>query len=134
MIIASPDATHAELALACLKAGKAVLCEKPLGLLRSGRASRGAGGSRLGRRLIQVGYMRRFDPGYQAMKRIKEDGGVGAIALLHNVHRNASAPEWFTGAHGGDQCIRARDRHQPMADRVGDGFGASRGGGRAATR
>ena len=30
VLIASPDATHAELALACIDAGKPVLCEKPL--------------------------------------------------------------------------------------------------------
>ena len=97
VIIASPDATHAELTLACLEAGKPVLCEKPL-------ASSAAEALRvvqvevaLKRRLIQVGYMRRFDPGYQEMKRIKDEGGVGATVLLHNVHRNVRAPEWFTG-------------------------------------
>jgi len=41
----------------------------------------------LKRRLIQVGYMRRFDPGYQEMKRIKDEGGVGVTMLLHHVHR-----------------------------------------------
>ena len=41
--------------------------------------------------------MRRFDPGYQEMKRIKDEGGVGATVLLHNVHRNVRVPEWFTG-------------------------------------
>src|SRR4051812_7910388 len=30
VLIATPDATHGELALACLEAGKPVLCEKPL--------------------------------------------------------------------------------------------------------
>lgn len=97
VIIASPDATHAELALACLDAGKPVLCEKPLAstaeealrVVQAEVASK--------RRLIQVGYMRRFDPGYQEMKRIKDEGGVGATVLLHNVHRNVSAPQWFTG-------------------------------------
>ena len=97
VLIATPDSTHGELALACLEAGKPVLCEKPL-------ASSAAEALRvvqtevaLKRRLIQVGYMRRFDPGYQEMKRIKDEGGVGATVLLHNVHRNVSAPEWFTG-------------------------------------
>jgi len=42
--------------------------------------------------------MRRFDQGYQEIKRIKDEGGVGATVLLHNVHRNARAPEWFTAS------------------------------------
>jgi myo-inositol 2-dehydrogenase/D-chiro-inositol 1-dehydrogenase len=97
VVVASPDGTHAEMTLACLEVGKPVLCEKPL-------ASSAAEALRvvqtevaLKRRLIQVGYMRRFDPGYQEMKRIKDEGGMGATVLLHNVHRNVSAPEWFTG-------------------------------------
>jgi myo-inositol 2-dehydrogenase / D-chiro-inositol 1-dehydrogenase len=98
VIIASPDATHAEFVLACLQAGKPVLCEKPLAstaaeALRVVEAEVARGG-----RLIQVGYMRRFDPGYQEMKRVKDEGGVGAAVLLHNVHRNARAPEWFTAS------------------------------------
>jgi myo-inositol 2-dehydrogenase/D-chiro-inositol 1-dehydrogenase len=98
VIVASPDATHAELVVACLEASKPVLCEKPLApsaadALRVVHAEVAAK-----RRLIQVGYMRRFDPGYQAMKQVSDEGGVGATVLLHNIHRNARAPEWFTGA------------------------------------
>jgi predicted dehydrogenase len=44
VIIASPDATHAEVTLTCLEAGKPVLFEKPLVSLGA-EASRGAGGS-----------------------------------------------------------------------------------------
>ena len=98
VIIASPDATHAELTLPCLAAGKPVLCEKPLASSATDALRVVEAEVALNRRLIQVGYMRRFDPGYQAMKRIKDEGGVGATVLLHNVHRNARAPEWFTGA------------------------------------
>ena len=98
VVIASPDAAHAELALLCLEAGKPALCEKPLAAsteeaLRVVEAEVG-----LGRRLIQVGYMRRFDAGYQEMKRIKDEGAIGDVVLLHNVHRNARAPDWFMGA------------------------------------
>lgn len=98
VIIASPDTTHADLTLACLKAGKAVLCEKPLAPLAADALRVVEAEVALSRRLIQVGYMRRFDAGYQAMKRIKEEGGLGATVLLHNVHRNVRAPKWFTGA------------------------------------
>jgi myo-inositol 2-dehydrogenase/D-chiro-inositol 1-dehydrogenase len=97
VVIASPDATHAELALACLEAGKPVLCEKPLATSAADALRVVQAEVALQRRLIQVGYMRRFDPGYQEMKRIKDEGGIGATVLLHNVHRNVSAPEWFTG-------------------------------------
>jgi myo-inositol 2-dehydrogenase / D-chiro-inositol 1-dehydrogenase len=97
VIIASPDATHAELTLACLEAGKPVLCEKPLASSAEEARRVVQAEVALKRRLIQVGYMRRFDPGYQEMKRIRDEGGVGATVLLHNVHRNVSAPEWFTG-------------------------------------
>ena len=98
VVIASPDATHAELTLACLEAGKPVLCEKPLASTAAEALRVVQAEVALNRRLIQVGYMRRFDPGYQEIKRIKDVGGVGATMLLHNVHRNARAPEWFTGA------------------------------------
>ena len=97
VIIASPDATHADLALACLEAGKPVLCEKPLASSPSDALRVVQAEAALKRRLIQVGYMRRFDPGYQELKRIKDEGGLGATVLLHNVHRNVGAPEWFTG-------------------------------------
>ena len=96
VIIASPDATHAELALACLEAGKPVLCEKPLAPSAAEALRVVQAEVALKRRLIQVGYMRRFDPGYQEMKRIRDEGDTGATVLLHNVHRNARAPEWFT--------------------------------------
>lgn len=98
VVVASPDATHADLALACLAAKKPLLLEKPL-------AASAAEGFRVveaeaagGQRLIQVGYMRRFDGAYLAMRAALEAGELGEPVLLHNVHRNQSAPAWFTGA------------------------------------
>lgn len=95
VLIASPDYTHADFVRACLGAGKPVLCEKPLAptpaeclaLIEAERA--------LGRRLIQVGYMRRFDAGYVAMKQALSAGELGRALLLHCVHRNAAAPSFF---------------------------------------
>ena len=97
VLIASPDPTHAELTLACLRARKPVLCEKPLapdsaeclGVLRCE--------SQLGKQLVQVGFMRRFDPPYVEMKARGMQRGIGAPVMMHNFHRNVSAPPHFTG-------------------------------------
>lgn len=98
VVIASPDATHADLALKCIAAGKPVLCEKPLAATAEQASSVVAAEAAAGRRLVQVGYMRRFDPAYAEMKRIRMDGEIGAPVLLHNIHRNTAAPDWFSGA------------------------------------
>lgn len=98
IVIASPDATHAALTRACVEAGKPVLCEKPLASSAADALDVVQAEVALGRRLIQVGYMRRFDPGYQEIKRVKDTGQLGGPVLLHNVHRNVRAPEWFNGS------------------------------------
>ncbi|MDP3196888.1 Gfo/Idh/MocA family protein [Tabrizicola sp.] len=98
VVIASPDATHADLALTCLAAGKPVLCEKPLAATAEDALRVVQAEVQLGRRLVQVGYMRRFDPAYVEMLRVRASGAIGEAVLLHNTHRNAAAPDWFTGA------------------------------------
>lgn len=98
VVIASPDVTHGTLAHACLEHGKPVLCEKPLAATTAEALALVEAEVALGRRLIQVGYMRRFDPAYEEMREARLNGAIGAPVLLHNIHRNAQAPEWFTGA------------------------------------
>ena len=98
VMVVAPDAFHADLVRACLAAGKPVLCEKPLAATAAESLALVDAEVALGRRLVQVGYMRRFDPGYLAMKAALNAGNIGAPKLLHNTHRNASAPDWFVGA------------------------------------
>lgn len=98
VIIASTDETHAPLTLAALDAGKPVLCEKPLapGLAECLEVVEAE--VRLGRQLIHLGFMRRFDPSYAAMKAALKDGSVGRALMMHNFHRNVESPgAWFTG-------------------------------------
>jgi myo-inositol 2-dehydrogenase/D-chiro-inositol 1-dehydrogenase len=92
VLIASSDQTHEQFVLAALAAGKPVLCEKPLapdvgGCLRILDAESSAG-----RRLLSVGFMRRYDPGYAELKTALGEGSLGAPLLLHCVHRNAVGP------------------------------------------
>ncbi|MEK9809226.1 MAG: Gfo/Idh/MocA family oxidoreductase [Candidatus Nanopelagicales bacterium] len=68
VVIASPDAMHAEQALLCLTAHRPTLCEKPLAPTVEEATTVVDAEVDLGRRLISLGFMRRFDPGYVALK------------------------------------------------------------------
>ena len=95
VLVSSPDATHKALTLACLEARKPVLCEKPLAPTAAECCEVLAAESKLGRRLVQVGYMRRFDPAYVEMKTRLLSGRLGTPLMFHCVHRNVAAPSWF---------------------------------------
>lgn len=96
VVIASPDATHVDYVLASLKAGKKVLCEKPLAPTAKDSLMAVEAEVKGGKRLIQVGYMRRFDPAYVEMRNTLRSGTLGRPVILHCAHRNVSAPDWFT--------------------------------------
>lgn len=99
VIVASPDGFHAEQVLAGLPLGKPILCEKPLAVTEEDAwaiveaevgvvASSGAGAQRL----IQVGFMRRFDPGYVGLEAEIGADGIGEALMVHNLHSNTEAP------------------------------------------
>ena len=92
VMIAAPDAVHGELVLACIEQGKPVLCEKPLALTAAEALEVVEAEVAKGRRLVHVGYMRRFDRPYVEMKRLREAGEIGKPVILHNVHRNPVVP------------------------------------------
>jgi myo-inositol 2-dehydrogenase / D-chiro-inositol 1-dehydrogenase len=91
VVVATADETHYEIVEACVARGLFVLCEKPLTtsadqsrqLVNAERAA--------GRRLVQVGYMRRFDADYQRMYRTLQSGRVGEPILISQRHRNPLA-------------------------------------------
>jgi myo-inositol 2-dehydrogenase/D-chiro-inositol 1-dehydrogenase len=96
VLIASPDATHGPLTLTALAAGKPVLCEKPLAPGSAECLEIVAAEAKGGRRLVQVGFMRRFDPAYVDMKASLGRGTIGRPLMFHCFHRNVAAPAWFT--------------------------------------
>jgi myo-inositol 2-dehydrogenase/D-chiro-inositol 1-dehydrogenase len=95
VLIASPDQTHKDLTLAAIAAGKPVLCEKPLAPTSAECLEVLAAETKVGRRLVQIGYMRRFDPSYAEMKAGLASGRLGGALMFHCIHRNVAAPSWF---------------------------------------
>jgi len=95
VLVASPDATHKAFTLAGIAARKPVLCEKPLAPTVGECLDVIAAEAKLGRKLVQIGYMRRFDPAYNEMKSSLAAGRLGAALMFHCIHRNVAAPSWF---------------------------------------
>ena len=89
VVIASSDATHEEFVLAAVAAGKPVLCEKPLAPEVEACRRIMAAETATGRRLIDVGFMRRFDPGYESLRAQAPE--LGTPLMLRCVHRNQGA-------------------------------------------
>lgn len=99
VIVASPDFTHTPLSLACIRAGKRVLCEKPLSQSSAECLTVMQAEQAAGARFVQLGFMRRYDEAYVQMKSALDQGRLGRALMMHNFHRNVATPASdFTGA------------------------------------
>src|SRR5215213_5018676 len=95
VLIASPGDAHAEQLNACLDRGVPVLCEKPLTTDIASAHAIVQKEKALGKELIQVGFMRRFDTEYAALQQMISDGGLGKPLMVHCVHRNPAVGDHF---------------------------------------
>lgn len=96
VLVASPGELHAEQVLNCIAIGKPVLCEKPLAPTTAECLKVIEAEVASGRHLVQLGFMRRYDPAYRDLKAVLDSGDVGEALLLHCVHRNPSVYDYFT--------------------------------------
>ena len=96
VLIASSGETHVAFATAAIAAGKPVFCEKPLAPTAAECLAVVDAEVAAGRRLVTMGFMRRYDPGYLQAKATLDGGGIGEPLIVHNIHRNPSVGEWFT--------------------------------------
>jgi myo-inositol 2-dehydrogenase/D-chiro-inositol 1-dehydrogenase len=94
-LVATPGQFHEEVLLPIIAAGLPVLCEKPMtpdvpSALRVVEAEVAGG-----RKIIQVGFMRRFDEGYIELQKQISSSALGELLALHCAHRNPSVPDWY---------------------------------------
>ena len=92
VVVASWGPTHEEFVMASIAAGKPVFCEKPLAVTAEGCRKIVDAEIAYGKKLVQVGFMRRYDQGYRALKETILAGTIGAPLMLHCAHRNPTAP------------------------------------------
>jgi predicted dehydrogenase len=92
VVIAAPSAFHPALVERAAAAGTHIFCEKPLGLDAAACTEAVAAAEAAGVALV-VGFQRRFDADWLALRRALHDGTIGSLALFRCSHRNAEPPQ-----------------------------------------
>lgn len=93
VLIASADPTHEDYCLEAIRLGKPVFCEKPLAQTAAGARKVVDAEMKAGKKLVQLGFNRRFDPAYQEMKKALTSGSFGSPLVAHCAHRNPGVGE-----------------------------------------
>ncbi|MBG0855769.1 inositol 2-dehydrogenase [Streptomyces spinoverrucosus] len=101
VVIASPTPTHVDLLTRAVETGKAVMCEKPIDLdlarVDDCRTWIGAAASR-----VMVGFNRRFDPSFRAVRERVAAGEIGRLEQLVIISRDpAPSPAEYLASSGG---------------------------------
>lgn len=96
VLVTSPGTLHADTVIAAIEAGKYVFCEKPLATTTADCVRILAAEQRSGKRRVQVGYQRRYDRGYLALKQAIDTGFIGEPLMVKCAHRNPHKPDSYT--------------------------------------
>ncbi len=105
--IAIPNDVHLEVVLACLNAGKHVICEKPVALSSSDLEMM-IDCAKKNKKLFTVHQNRRFDVDYLAMQQIADSGEIGKpIRIESRIHGSRGIPSDWRGEkeHGGGMIL-----------------------------
>jgi len=98
VMVTSFGGAHAESVLQAIAAGKPVFCEKPLATTADDCKKIVDAEIAGGKKLVQVGFMRRYDKGYMQMKQLIDSGEVGTPLMVHCAHRNPTVADNYTTA------------------------------------
>ena len=130
VLVATPTDTHVPLLTAAVRAGKAVLCEKPIDLdLERSRACWSDIAHQRPR--VMLGFNRRFDPSYRALRERLKRGEIGSLELTVITNRDpAPPPPGYIQTSGGlfrDLTIHDFDMARYLAGEIAQvhAFGAN---------
>lgn len=96
VLVTSWGPAHEQSVLAAIAAGKYVFCEKPLATTAEGCMRIVEAEMKHGKRLVQVGFMRRYDSGYVQLKEAIDNNYIGEPLMIRCVHRNPEVGDNYT--------------------------------------
>lgn len=95
VIVATPTALHRDIVLAAAAAGKHIFCEKPMAM-NAQECREMIDAARQHGVKLQIGFMRRFDQGFQRAKEYVDSGAIGDVVMVKSHTRGPSTPhEWM---------------------------------------
>lgn len=92
VVVVTPTAYHREIVVAAARAGKHVLCEKPMAMDERECDEMIAACAQAGVKL-QLAFMRRFDESFREAKRVIDEGAIGEVVLVKSLTRGPSTPQ-----------------------------------------
>jgi predicted dehydrogenase len=113
IVIATPNALHAEQAIACLERGHAVFCQKPLARTAA-ETRRVIAAAAAADRLLAVDFSYRRVKGIPEIHRLIRSGELGRLYAMDLVFHNAYGPDkpWFYNlAQAGGGCVMDLGSH-----------------------
>lgn len=99
VVVVTPTAYHRDIVVAAARAGKHILCEKPMAMTPE-ECREMIDAAEKNRVKLQVGFMRRFDASFMRAKEILESGEIGALVMVKSLTRGPSIPKpWMYDIH-----------------------------------
>lgn len=104
VLVCSPTPTHADIAIAAMKAGKHVFCEKPVDLTIEKTQKTAQVAKETGVKL-QIGFNRRFDHNHGRVQQLAKSGKLGNIEIVKITSRDPEPPSPEYAASSGGLYI-----------------------------
>jgi len=92
VVIVTPTKFHVDIAVDSAKAGKHILCEKPMAMTAEECQKMNAA-AKEHKVILQIGFMRRFDAGFVQAKEIVDSGAIGDVVMVRSNTRGPSIPQ-----------------------------------------
>lgn len=99
VVVVTPTAYHKDIVVAAARAGKHILCEKPMAMTQD-ECREMISAAEENHVKLQVGFMRRFDSSFMRAKEILDSGEIGDLVLVKSLTRGPSIPKpWMYDIH-----------------------------------
>jgi predicted dehydrogenase len=127
VVVATPVATHAELATRVLAAGKHCFVEKPLGRSEQ-EAEAVVEAARGGDRVLMVGHLLEYHPGIEKLSELVRSGELGDVHYIYSnrlnlgKHRQDENALWSLGAHDVSVILRLAGEEPYNWDAMGASY------------